>query len=60
MTAHLNTTDTHVTTSRRKLLQAGAATAALGLIGAPAIVHADVTPKIRIGYWPIAAGWHLG
>ncbi|WP_408598963.1 ABC transporter substrate-binding protein [Limnohabitans sp.] len=42
--------------SRRKLLQAGAASAALGLMGAPAIVRAQSTPKIRIGYWPIAAG----
>ena len=43
-------------TSRRQLLQAGAASAALGLMGAPAIVRAQSTPKIRIGYWPIAAG----
>ena len=56
MTANLNTTDTQVATSRRKLLQAGAATAALGILGAPAIVRADSAPKIRIGYWPIAAG----
>jgi hypothetical protein len=56
MTANLNTTDTQVTTSRRKLLQAGAATAALGVFGAPAIVRAQSAPKIRIGYWPIAAG----
>jgi NitT/TauT family transport system substrate-binding protein len=56
MTANLNTTDTQVATSRRKLLQAGAATAALGVFGAPAIVHAQSAPKIRIGYWPIAAG----
>ena len=42
--------------SRRQLLQAGAASAALGLMGAPAIVRAQSTPKIRIGYWPIAAG----
>ena len=42
--------------SRRQLLRAGAASAALGLMGAPAIVRAQSTPKIRIGYWPIAAG----
>ncbi|MEP6825265.1 MAG: ABC transporter substrate-binding protein [Ramlibacter sp.] len=41
--------------SRRTLLQGGAAAAALGLLGAPA-VHAQAGPKIRIGYWPIAAG----
>ena len=44
------------TASRRKLLQAGVATAALGILGAPAIVRAQAGPKIRIGYWPIAAG----
>ena len=43
-------------TSRRQLLQAGSASAALGLMGAPVIVRAQSTPKIRIGYWPIAAG----
>lgn len=43
-------------TSRRTLLQATAATAALGVLGAPAIAHAQANPKIRIGYWPIAAG----
>lgn len=42
--------------SRRHLLQAGASTAALGLLGAPAIVRAQSGPKIRVGYWPIAAG----
>lgn len=42
-------------TSRRKILQGGAAIAALGVLGAPA-VHAQAGPKIRVGYWPIAAG----
>jgi NitT/TauT family transport system substrate-binding protein len=37
---------------RRRLLQA----TALGVLGAPALVRAQATPKIRIGYWPIAAG----
>jgi NitT/TauT family transport system substrate-binding protein len=37
---------------RRTLLGAAAAVATLG---APALVHAQ-TPKIRIGYWPVAAG----
>ena len=41
--------------SRRKLLKGGAAAAALGVLGAPA-VQAQAGPKIRIGYWPIAAG----
>jgi len=41
--------------SRRKLLQGAGAATMLGLIGAPA-VHAQAGPKIRIGYWPIAAG----
>ena len=42
--------------SRRRLLQIGAAGAALGLIGAPALLRAQTTPKLRVGYWPIAAG----
>ncbi len=41
--------------SRRTLLQGGAGAAALAMLGAPA-VHAQAGPKIRIGYWPIAAG----
>ena len=41
---------------RRQLLQLGAAGAALGLLGAPAVLCAQTGPKIRIGYWPIAAG----
>ena len=44
-----------VSPSRRRLLQGGAAATALGLLGAPA-VHAQTGPKIRVGYWPIAAG----
>ncbi|KQP12496.1 ABC transporter substrate-binding protein [Pseudorhodoferax sp. Leaf267] len=39
--------------SRRRVLQQ--AGAALALLGAPA-VRAQVGPKIRVGYWPIAAG----
>ena len=41
--------------SRRRLLQGGLAAAALGLAGAPR-VRAQGTPKLRIGYWPVAAG----
>ncbi|MDF2463426.1 MAG: transporter substrate-binding protein [Ramlibacter sp.] len=43
------------TLSRRTLLQTGAGAAALAMLGAPK-VHAQAAPKIRIGYWPIAAG----
>lgn len=42
-------------TSRRKLVQAGGAAVVLGALGAP-VVRAQSGPKIRIGYWPIAAG----
>jgi NitT/TauT family transport system substrate-binding protein len=45
----------HAAISRRTLLQTGAGAAALALLGAPK-VHAQAGPKIRIGYWPIAAG----
>jgi NitT/TauT family transport system substrate-binding protein len=41
---------------RRHVLQMGAAGAALGLLGAPGVLRAQTGPKIRIGYWPIAAG----
>jgi NitT/TauT family transport system substrate-binding protein len=41
-------------TSRRRVLQGGAA--ALSVLAAPAFVRAQSGPKIRIGYWPIAAG----
>ena len=38
---------------RRALRMTAAATASLSM---PAIVRAQVTPKIRIGYWPVASG----
>lgn len=38
---------------RRRLLGATAAAATLGL---PALTRAQAGPKIRIGYWPVAAG----
>jgi NitT/TauT family transport system substrate-binding protein len=41
---------------RRQLLGGAAAGAALAAIGAPAIVNAQATPKIRIGFWPVASG----
>ena len=40
-------------TARRRFLKAGVASSTLGLSG---WVHAQSGPKIRIGYWPIAAG----
>ena len=51
-------TDSPRTTSasRRRLLQATAGAAVIGVLGAPAIVRAQAVPKIRVGYWPIAAG----
>jgi NitT/TauT family transport system substrate-binding protein len=41
--------------SRRRLLQGGAVATALGMIGMPA-AHAQAAVKVRVGYWPIAAG----
>lgn len=49
-------TSLSATTTRRKLMQAGGAGLALAALGAPALVRAQGGPKIRIGYWPIAAG----
>lgn len=40
--------------SRRKIITTTAA--ALGFLAAPAVVRAQAGPKIRVGYWPIAAG----
>lgn len=40
---------------RRKLLQGGLAAAVLGLAGTVR-VRAQAMPKIRVGYWPVAAG----
>jgi len=42
-----------INSRRRQLLQA---TAVLGTLGAPAVLRAQAATKIRIGYWPIAAG----
>ncbi|XAH24097.1 ABC transporter substrate-binding protein [Xylophilus sp. GW821-FHT01B05] len=47
-------TPSSVSPRRRSVLQAGAA--ALGALAAPAIVRAQTGPKIRIGFWPVAAG----
>jgi NitT/TauT family transport system substrate-binding protein len=42
--------------SRRQLIAGAAGAVAVGILGAPRIVRAQAGPKIRIGYWPIAAG----
>jgi NitT/TauT family transport system substrate-binding protein len=43
--------------SRRKVIASGAAMlGGLAVAGAPAILRAQTGPKIRVGYWPIAAG----
>src|SRR6185436_6504207 len=42
-------------TSRRQLLTAVAAGAALASIGAPRFARAQAV-KLRVGYWPVAAG----
>ena len=39
---------------RRRVLQIGAA--AIGALAAPAVVRAQAGPRIRIGFWPVAAG----
>ncbi|MFO1415627.1 MAG: ABC transporter substrate-binding protein [Burkholderiales bacterium] len=40
--------------TRRRLLQAAGAGAAI--LGAPRLARAQGTPKIRVGFWPIASG----
>jgi NitT/TauT family transport system substrate-binding protein len=45
-----------IDSSRRRILGVAAAGAALAITGAPSLVRAQSGPKIRIGYWPIAAG----
>ncbi|MDP2415975.1 MAG: ABC transporter substrate-binding protein [Hydrogenophaga sp.] len=52
----LSTSTNMAFNQRRRVLQLGAAGAALGVLGAPAVLRAQTGPKIRIGYWPIAAG----
>jgi NitT/TauT family transport system substrate-binding protein len=41
---------------RRRLMGAAIAGGAIAALGAPARVRAQAAPKIRIGYWPVAAG----
>ncbi len=47
--------DTPTGPSRRKLLTTAAASGVLATLGVPAIVRAQGS-KLRIGYWPVAAG----
>ena len=42
--------------TRRQLIKAAGAVAATAILGAPAIVRGQSGPKIRIGFWPVAAG----
>ncbi len=42
--------------NRRRMLGAAAAGGAMAVLGAPAIVRAQAPVKVRIGYWPVAAG----
>jgi NitT/TauT family transport system substrate-binding protein len=39
---------------RRRVLQAGAA--GLAVLASPALVRAQAAPKVRVGFWPVAAG----
>jgi len=41
--------------ARRQLITAAAGLATVGLLGAPSLVRAQSTPKIRIGFWPVAS-----
>jgi NitT/TauT family transport system substrate-binding protein len=41
---------------RRQLLRLAATAGAAGALGVPLAVRAQAGPKLRIGYWPIAAG----
>ena len=54
LSSALETKTKTVSAGRRQVL---AASGALGLtLAAPSIVRAQSTPKIRIGYWPVASG----
>ena len=41
---------------RRRMLGAAAAGTALAALGAPRLVRAQAATKIRVGFWPVAAG----
>ena len=40
--------------ARRRLLKAGGVT--LATLSAPALVMGQTSPKIRVGFWPVASG----
>jgi len=42
--------------TRRRVLGAAAAGTALAALSAPTLLRAQTAPKIRIGFWPVAAG----
>ena len=48
--------NTSANTTRRRIVGAAMAGTAMTLIGAPAVVRAQAVPKIRVGFWPVAAG----
>lgn len=50
------TRPTTITEDRRRVLKLAAGGTLIGALGAPALSLAQSGPKIRIGYWPIAAG----
>ncbi|MFZ9432776.1 MAG: ABC transporter substrate-binding protein [Burkholderiaceae bacterium] len=43
------------TASRRTLIKAAGASLAATVAGAPALVFAQSSPKIRVGFWPVAS-----
>jgi len=45
-----------IDSGRRRILAVAAAGSTLAMLGAPSLVRAQSGPKIRIGYWPVAAG----
>ena len=53
LAVHDEASPTRSKVDRRRFL--GAAGAAVATLGAPAIVRAQATPKIRIGFWPVAS-----
>lgn len=55
MTSIGKTLDNSPNTNRRTIVKAALAAGAVGAFGAPAILRAQ-SVKIRIGYWPVAAG----